>query len=54
MINGEKIFDQTLRYNKVTYENIRKIATSQGDNYTTGCLLDYTYFKDSYEMIAID
>ena len=38
----------------MTYENIRKIATGQGDDYTTGCLLDYTYFKDSYKMIAIN
>ena len=37
-----------------TYENIRKIATGQGGDYTTGCLLDYTYFKDHYKMIAID
>ena len=41
MINGENIFDQPIKYNKVTYENIRKIATGQGDDYTTGCLLDY-------------
>ena len=40
--------------NKVTYENIRKIATGQGDDYTTGCLLDYVYFKNYYQMIAID
>ena len=37
-----------------TYENIRKNAMGQGDDYTTGCLLDYTYFKDYYKMIAID
>ena len=37
-----------------TYENIRKIATGKGDDYTTGCLLDYTYFKENYKMIAID
>ena len=36
------------------YENIRKITTGQGDNYTNGCLLDYTYFKKYYKMIAID
>ena len=36
-----------------TYENIRKITIGQGDDYTTGCLLDYTYFK-KYKMIAID
>ena len=37
-----------------TYENIIKISTSQGDDYTTGCLLDYSYFKENYKLIAID
>ena len=54
MINGENFFDQPVKNNKVTYENIRKVATGQGDDYTTGCLLDYPYFKDSYKMIAVD
>ena len=54
MINGENFFDQPIKHNKVTYENIRKIATAQGDDYTTGCLLDYPYFKDNYKMIAVD
>ena len=39
---------------KVTYENIRKIVTGWGDDYTTGCLLDYIYFKKYYKMIAVD
>ena len=43
MINGENFFDQPVKDNKTTYENIRKIATGQGDDYTTGCLLDYPY-----------
>ena len=38
MINGENFFDQPIKNNKVTYESIRKIATGQGDDYTTGCL----------------
>ena len=54
MINGENFFDQPMKDNKVTYENIRKIAPAQGDDYTTGCLFDYPYFKDSYKMIAVD
>ena len=37
-----------------TYENIRNIATGQGDDYTAGCLLDYAYFRDNHKMIAID
>ena len=54
MINGENFFDQTVKDNKVTYENIRKIATGQGHDYTTGCLLDYPHFRDSCKVIAVD
>ena len=36
------------------YDKIRKIATGQGDDYRTGCLLDYQYFKDHYNLITID
>ena len=54
MIDGKSCFDQPIKNNKVTYENIRKIATGQGDDYTTGCLLDYIYFKNHYKMIAVD
>ena len=50
----EKTFEQQEKNNKVTYENIRKIATGEGDDYTTGCLLDYNYFKKYYKMIAVD
>ena len=54
MINGENFFDQPIKNNKITYDNIRKIATGQGDDYTTGCLLDYPYFANTYKMIAVD
>ena len=54
MIDGKNFFDQPVKNDKVTYDNIRKIATGQGDDYTTGCLLDYIYLKKYYKMIAID
>ena len=54
MIKGENFFDQPIKNRGVTYDNIRKIATGQGDDYTTGCLLDYSYFTDTYKMIAVD
>ena len=38
MINGESFFDQPIKYNEATYENIIKIATGQGGDYTTNCL----------------
>ena len=54
MIDGQNFFDQPVRNDLMTYDNIRKIATGQVDDYTTGCLLDYNYFKKYYKMIAID
>ena len=54
MIDGKNFFDQPINSSLKTYENIRKIATGQGDDYTNGCLLDYPYFKGNYKMIAID
>ena len=54
MIDGKNVFDQPINSMTKTYENIRKIGTGQGDDYATGCLLDYTYFNDHYKMIATD
>ena len=56
MINAKNVFDQQIKNNLRTYDirTYRKIPTGQGDDYTTGCLLDYNYFKDHFKMIAID
>ena len=54
MINGEHFFNQPIKNNEVAYGNIRKIATGQGDDYTTGCLLEYPFFKDTYKAITVD
>ena len=54
MINGENFFDQPIKNKKITCDNIRKIATGYGDDYTTGCLLDYPYFIETCKMIAVD
>ena len=45
MIDGKNFFDQRVKNYLKTFDNIRKIATGQSDDYTTGCLLDYPYFK---------
>ena len=54
MIDGENFFDRPVKTNLRTYDSIRKIATGQRDDYTTGCLLDYNYFNEYHKMIAID
>ena len=54
MINEQKYFDQPVRNNLRTYDSIRKIATTQGDDYTTDCLMEYNYLKNCYKITAID
>ena len=54
MIDGKNFFDQPVNSKTKTYENIRKIAMGQGDDYITGCFLDYPYFKENYKLIALD
>ena len=54
LIDGRNFSDQPIKNDLKTYDNIKKIATGQGDDYTTECLLDYRYFKKYYKLIAID
>ena len=54
VIDGRNFFEQPVKNNFITYDNIWKIATGQGDDYTTGCLLDYNYFNSYYKMTATD
>ena len=53
MINGRNFFDQSGKNHLRTYDNIRTIAISQGNDYTTGCLLDYPHLKEYCKLIAI-
>ena len=54
MTDGKNFFDEPVKNDQVTYENIRKITIGQEDDYTTGCLLNYTYFKKYYKMTEVD
>ena len=54
MIEVKIFFDKPVKKNLKILDSIREIATDHGDDYTTGCLLDYLYFKEHYEMIVID
>ena len=53
MINGQNFFHQPEKSFLRKHDGIRKIATSQGDYYKTGCLLDHNYFKDYYNFNLI-
>ena len=54
LIDGRNLYDQPISDQIRKYDGVGKIATGKGDGYTTGCLLDYQYFKDNYQLIAID
>ena len=54
LIDSRNYYDQSISNQIRKYDKIRKVATGKGDDYTTGCLLDYQYFKDHYKLIAVD
>ena len=53
-IDGRCFYDQSINDLIKQYDEVRKISTGQGDDYTTGCLLDYVYFKDDFRLIIAD
>ena len=54
LIDGRNFYDQPINDSIRKCHEFRKIATGKGDNYATGCLLDYDYFKKNYQLIAVD
>ena len=54
LIDGRTFYDQIINDKMKMYDETRKIATGKGDDYTTGCLLDYQYFKDHYQLITVN
>ena len=50
MLDGQKCFEQPLKIDQITYDNIQKITIGQGVDYTAACLLDYVYFKEHYKQ----
>ena len=53
IISGKNFYDQAIDSDIKRYEEIRKLTTEQGEDYTTECLLDYDYFKNHYRLIAV-
>ena len=54
LIDGRNFYDQPINDLIKQYDEVRKVSTGNGDDYTTGFLLDYAYFKDNYRLIAVD
>ena len=54
LIDGRNFYDQSINYEIKKYDEVRKVTTGKRDDYTTGCLLDYRYFKDHYQLITVN
>ena len=54
LIDGRNFYDQPINDLLKQYDEVRKVSTGYGDDYTTGSLLDYVYFKGHYKLIADD
>ena len=52
LIDGKNFFDLPVKNEEETYE--KTIDMSNNNDYTTGNLIDFTYFKENYKWIAID
>ena len=53
-IDGRNFYDQPINDSIKQYDEVRKISTGKGDDYTTGCLLDFSYFEKNYKIIVVD
>ena len=53
-VDGRNFYDQPINDSIKQYDEVRKVSTGQGDDYKTGCLLDFAYFEKNYRLIAAD
>ena len=53
MTDGRNFYVQPVNDLVKQYDEVRKVSTGHGDDYTTGCLLDYVYLKDNYRLVAV-
>ena len=53
-IDGRIFHDQPINDLIKQYDEVRKVSAGQGDDYSTGCLLDFAYFKNNYRLIVAD
>ena len=53
-IDGRNFYDQPINDSINQYDEVGKVSTGQGDDYTTGSLLDFAYFEKKYRLMAAD
>ena len=54
IIDGRNFYDNPIENDIEKYRELKKVMIGKGDDYTTGSLLDYNYFKKHYKLVAVD
>ena len=54
IIDGRNFYDNPIESNIEKYRQLKKVMIGKGEDYTTGSLLDYNYFKKHYKLVAVD
>ena len=54
LIDERNFYDQNISDEFKKYEELRKVTTGRGEDYTIGSLLDYHYWKENYKLICCD
>ena len=52
-VDGRNFYDQSINDFIKQYDEVRKFSAGRGDDYTTGCLLDFAYFEKNYRLIDL-
>ena len=54
IIDGRNFYDNPIENDTEKYRELKKVLIGKGEDYTTGSLLDYNYFKEHYKLVAVD
>ena len=54
IIDGRNFYDNPIESDIEKYRELKKVMTGKGEDYTTGSLLDFNYFKKHYKLVAVD
>ena len=54
IIDGRNFYDNAVESDIEKYRELKKVMIGKGEDYTTGSLLDYNYFKKHYKLVAVD
>ena len=54
IIDGRNFYDNPIESDIEKYRELKKVMIGKGEDYTTGSMLDYNYFKKHYKLVAVD